>query len=257
MTPDSPTSPSAAASDQRGGGSPDTGLTFRPASSLQEVVEAWTLVYRSYLRSGLVRTNRWKLHTVPHAIQSHSVVICGHIQGLAVSTLSAYFDQRGGMGLPADEIYPNEVRALRDEGRRLMEIGLFADRREHIQRSVEALLELMRHVCYFGANFGATDGLIRVQPRHAPFYTRLLGFDQIGAEKPHPTVEGRATVLLHLDGYAKIEGDDLPRGLRHFKRSPLGAEAFAGRYVLDGRGIAGSPIEHYLQHTPEAAVSTG
>ena len=257
MTPDSPTSAAAARTRPRTGGLPDTGLTFGPASSIEQVIEAWTLVYRSYLRSGLVQTNRWRVHTVPHAIQSHSVVICGRIQELTVSTLSAYFDQSGGIGLPVDEIYPDEVAALRDDGRRLMEIGLFADRREHIQRSVDALLELMRHVCYFGANFGATDGLIRVQPRHAAFYTRLLGFDQIGAEKPHPTVEGRSTVLLHLDGYGKIKGDNLPRGLRHFKSHPLDSDAFAERYVLDGQGIAGSPIEQYLRHTTHAVVSTG
>jgi hypothetical protein len=48
-----------------------------------------------------------------------------------------------------------------------------------------------------------------------------------------------------------------PRNLPTHDFSPLDADAFAERYVLDGQGAAGSPIEQYLRHTTQAAVSTG
>ena len=225
---------------------PQTGLYFQPAASIGQVIEAWSLVYRSYLRAGLIPANPSRLHTVAHAIQPRSVVICGRIGGLTVSTMSGYFDRTDGPGLPLDRVYPDELADLRRDGRTLIEIGLFADRREHIERSVESLLELMRQVTYFAVGHGATDGIISVLPRHAPFYTRLLGFEPIGDVKTYSLVKDNPVVLLRLDWYAKINAEKLPRGLRYFRDNPLLPERFATRCVLDEAVVADSPIARYL-----------
>lgn len=233
-----------------------SGLHFEPASTLAEVEAAWELVYRSYLRAGLITPHPFRLHTVPHAVQPHSVVICGKIQCLTVSTLSGYFDQPAGLGLPLDKIYRDELDELRADGRTLMEIGLFADRREHLHRSVDAILELMRFVCYFGVTHGATDGIIGVHPQHAAFYTRLLGFEQIGEERPYETVNNNAALLLRLDWYRRIAEPTLPRGLGHFKVNPIAAEHFAGRAIVDQAGIRGTRIAEFLQGESAANTTT-
>ena len=226
------------------------GLSFQPAATLDQVIEAWTLVYCSYLRTGLIRSNPWRLHTVGQAIQPRSMVVCGRIGGLTVSTLSGYLDQPAPVGLPLDAVYPEELAALRADGRTLMEIGLFADRREHIERSIDALLELMRQVFYFGAAMSATDAVISVRPRHAGFYTRLLGFEQFGPGRPHPLVNGETVVLLHLDGYGKVEQASPPRGLRYFRNNPVSLDSFADRCVLTSGAVRNSVVEEYLRRSP-------
>lgn len=227
-----------------------SGLHFRPAGSQSEVLNAWALVYQSYVRTGLIPPNPHELHTVPHALQDRAVVICGRIRSLTVSTMSGYLDHPE-LGLPLDRVYPDEMAALRRDGRTLMEIGLFADRREHIERSIEALLELMRHVCYFGVTNGATDGIIGVHPHHAAFYVRMLGFEQIGREKSYSMVNDKPVILLRLDWYEKIRQIKPPRGLRYFRDNPLAADAFAGRAALQAEPIART-VAPLLRHIADA-----
>ena len=234
-----------------------TGLAFAAAQTLAEVVDAWTLVYRSYLQAGLIRSNPWRLHTVPQAIQPRAAVICGRIGELMVSTISGYVDQPDGAGLPLDAVYPDQLAELRREGRQLLEIGLFADRREHIERSIEALLELMRRVTYFGVTLGCTDGVVGVHPRHAPFYERLLGFERIGEEKTYSLVKDNPVVLLRLDWDGKISLPKPPRGLRYFRDNPISLEAFAQRFVLSKQAVAGTDLEQYLESATSGKIAVG
>ncbi len=228
-----------------------SGLRFAVATSLPQVIEGWSLVYRSYVAAGLIRPNPWRLHTVRHAVQDRSVVIGGEIGELTVSTISGYLDH-ADIGLPLDRVFPDELAALRRQKRTLMEIGLFADRREHIERSIEALLELMRNVFYFGVAVAATDAVISVRPRHAGFYTKLLGFTPIAGPKAHPLANDEPVMLLHLDGRRAMEHAQPSRGLRYFRENPIGVEAFNERFVLTDKAITGSDIERFLQ---DAAVT--
>lgn len=221
------------------------GLAFDVARTTDEVVEAWRLVYRSYLHAGLIGPNQAGIHTVRQAIGPTSAVICGRLNGLAVSTLTAYMDGRDG--LPLDKVYSDELQALRDDGNILLELGLFADRRDQLQRSIEALLELMRFGTYFGVCIGATRGVIGVHPRHVGFYTRLLAFDVIGPEKTYPMVKNHPVVLLQLDWYAKTKLKKPPRGIVHFMENPLTAEAFQSRAQFDSVSLACSAIGTYLR----------
>lgn len=221
------------------------GLQFSVAQSLEEVVEAWGLVYYSYLRSHLIKPNPSRIHTVPQAVLAdQSVVICGKIEGLTVSTMSAYHD--GEHRLPLDSVYAEELDELRASGRRLVEIGLFADRREKLHRSLEALLELMRWATYFGVHGGATDAIIGVHPHHAAFYTRLLGFEAIGPTRSYSTVNGAPVTLLRLDWYERIALPCPPRGLAHVLAAPLTADDFTHRYIPHMDELETSPVADYL-----------
>lgn len=235
---------------------PGAGLHFEPAATLPDVIDAWSLVYDAYFRAGLIRGNPYGVHTVKHAIQSNSTVIRGRIEGRTVCTISAYFDQPN-VGLPLDQVYPDELGSLRDQGRTLMEIGLFADRRKHIERSIEALLELIRQVYYFGVHFGTTDGVIGVHPRHAAFYRRMIGFEPIGEEKTYALVNDRPVVLLRLDWQDKCKQPHLPRGLRYFRDNPLPPQTYAQRCVLNEHRIAGSPIQQFIKQSADQYLAVG
>ena len=106
-------------------------------------------------------------------------------------------------GLLADKLYQHEIDILRSQGRRVCEITKLAFNPKY--SSKEALASLF-HLAYIYARniYHATDVLIEVNPRHAAFYEKRLGFKQIGEQRICPRVDAPA-VLLHasLDYGAK------------------------------------------------------
>lgn len=238
-SPESPVVPDVAAT-----GRPTSGLNFYVARTLPEVMEAWSVVYQAYRRDGLIDSNPYEIHTTPHAIGTQTAVMTSCIGPLAVGTISCYAD--GPMGLPLDLVYNAELQALRAQGRRLMEVGLFADRREHMSRSSEGLFELMRYVYHFGRYIGMDDGVIGVHPRHAPFYVRLVGFEKIGEICTYPTVKDRAVVLLRLD-FTRCEAfSPRPKALSYFIDNPVPAPIFDHRFRFNDPTLATSMVTRYL-----------
>lgn len=100
-------------------------------------------------------------------------------------------------GLLADELYRDEIDLLRGKKRRLCEITKLAFEPQY--SSKEAMASLF-HLAYIYADsiYRCTDMLIEVNPRHAAFYRRRLGFNQIGDTRTCRRVHAPA-VLLHID----------------------------------------------------------
>ena len=224
------------------------GLHFSIAQTIDDVVDAWGLVYREYLRGGLVSPNHAHVHTVPEAVGPQTAVILGRIGPVCASTLSAYLDTPEG--LPLDSVYGEELAALRDSGRRISEVGLFADRREKLVRSADSLFDLMRFAYYYCRHHGMDDIMIGVHPRHMPFYCRLIGFDMAGEERQYATVNDRPVILLRLDLRTCEQAERLPRGLKYFMNNPLPAEAFANKASLDEPAWRGTAIAAFLNRPP-------
>jgi hypothetical protein len=248
VSPPPPPALRSADRDGRASGSSEPvakGLCFDVAESVARVEQAWELVYKSYLREGLIDPNAARIHCVPEAIGPNTAVVQGRLGELAISTLSAYLD--GPLGLPLDSVYPDELKALRDQGKVLMEYGLFADRREHLFRSTDSLLELMRFATYFGVHLGVTDAIVGVHPHHVKFYTRLLAFDVIGPERNYSLVKEHPVILLRMDWHAKIKLGHPPRALAHFMAGPVTADAYEGRVRFDQETLVGSRIDQFLR----------
>lgn len=97
-------------------------------------------------------------------------------------------------GLLADGLYQREIDSLRSMGRRVCEISKLAFNPQY--SSKEALASLF-HLAYIYAHniHNATDVVIEVNPRHAGFYKRRLGFNQIGDTRNCPRVDAPAVLL--------------------------------------------------------------
>lgn len=113
----------------------------------------------------------------------------------ALATISVRFD--GLAGLAADELYREEVEAMRARGARLCEFTRLAVDPGPQSRE---LLAMLFHVAYMYARRlrECTDLLIEVHPRHEHFYGRMLGFRKAGSQRPCPRVGGAPAVLLWL-----------------------------------------------------------
>ena len=221
-----------------------TGLTYHVAQNLEEALIAWQLVYQAYRRKDLIESNLYRIHTASQAVGDHSVVIMGSHKPLVVSTLTALAD--GPKGLPLDRVYGQELDEMRNQGRVLIEVGLFADRRRHLARTAESLFQLMRYAYYYGVDRGMTDFVIGVHPRHARFYARSFGFNYVGQEKVYPAVNHRPVVLLRGNIQANLKLDPLHPALAYFVENSVDTKLFEERFRFESELVSGSLLEQYL-----------
>ena len=114
---------------------------------------------------------------------------------IPIGTMSVGLDSPEG--LYADEMYHEELEALRRQGRKICEFNRLAiDPAVKSKRIIASLF----HICYLypRALFGHTDGVLEVNPRHVRFYEKMLGFIQIGPERTCPRVHAPA-ILMRTD----------------------------------------------------------
>ena len=105
-------------------------------------------------------------------------------------------------GLLADALYGEEVDRLRGSDRVVCEVSKLAVDPDF--SSKELLINLFRVAHqYAREHFSASDAVIEVNPRHARYYQRWLGFRQLGKLRHCQRVDAPA-VLLHqeLEGFA-------------------------------------------------------
>lgn len=111
----------------------------------------------------------------------------------ALATITAGFD--GPEGLVVDDVYHEEIQALRQTGARIFELTKLAVDRNDQSRDV---LAMMFHVAYMYARRlrDCTHIVIEVNPRHVKFYQRMLGFNILGPERTCPRVGAPAVLLM-------------------------------------------------------------
>ncbi len=153
-----------------------------------------------------------------------------------IATLSLFCDSP--LGLPADKLYSEEICRLREDGHRVGEVGMLADRRRSLGRSMPVLMQMMKVLYYEARRMELSDLVITVNPKHAEFYSRMLCFRGYGPEKSYGAVNGAPAVLLRLDVFGvRPEHFRKERTARFFLRPlPEGAE-YQGDYRMRGEDL--------------------
>ena len=125
----------------------------------------------------------------------NKITLVAYLEDKVVGTLTLGLDSPGGMVV--DQLYKNEADQLRAQGRKICDVTKLAVDQDIKSKSV--LGALFHLSVIYGRNIHhATDFLIEVNPRHALFYQRMIGFVPFGEEKLCPRVNAPA-VLLKLD----------------------------------------------------------
>ena len=107
-------------------------------------------------------------------------------------TVSIGFDS--SHGLLCDQLYKADIDKLRVSGRKVCEFTKLAVNSSSV--SVPTLAALF-HVAFLYAYkiYGADDIVMEINPHHAMFYKRALGFQKIGDETMNPRVNAPALLL--------------------------------------------------------------
>lgn len=159
-------------------------------NTLKQRIKASTLIKRMYASRGYQTQNAAVFSTAPYQYTFEA-----RQAKQLVGTLTLTIDTH--QGLLADALYKTELDGLRKQQRKICEISKLAFAPNSGSKEVFAT---MFHIAYLYAArlHDAQDALIEVNPRHAHFYQRMLGFCQIGQKRTCPRVNAPA-ILLHLE----------------------------------------------------------
>jgi hypothetical protein len=164
--------------------------SIRVARSARQLRRASMLIERMYAWRGYQTETAASLELDPHRIVLEA---SGH--GCLFGTLTLGIDSDNG--LLADALYAPEIDVFRSAGHKVCELSRFA---VDPQCSSKQMLASLFQLAYLYARFDheVAHAFIEVNPRHAAFYKRMLGFRQLGDVRTCPRVDAPA-VLLHLD----------------------------------------------------------
>jgi hypothetical protein len=175
--------------------------------------KAHRLVYEQYLEKGYAQSRSSRAWVTLHDALPETIKLVVEREDEVVSTGTVVPDSQ--LRLPADEIYAGELAKLRNEGRCPAEvISLAAAGRAEDSRMTMVKLFAAIHAAARDL-LAATDLIITVNPRHMPFYRRILLFEQLGDVRACDKVAGAPAVLLRLrladaDRYVREAAEALP-----------------------------------------------
>jgi len=217
------------------------------AKSREEVIAAWQLVYRAYLIGGLIDPNPYLIHLVAEAVRPSTKVIVGKSNGVIISTATCYLDN--DLGIPLDHTHHHLLNGFREAGHKLMEVGLLAYECESTLKSINAMVELMRYILFYGIHAGATDLVFGVPPHRINLYKRYFAFDALGEVTGCPSANNNPMVLLRANIYANLELEPRPKGIKMLMDKPLSASEFKEGFCFDSDSFNGTVVAAYLAAT--------
>lgn len=165
---------------------------FKIADSTDELLNAYSLLYQEYLHAGYIKQNTNKILFTKHHLLPKTTVFVAKSGKTILSTATLVRDSKQ-FGLPMDELYGTELKKLRSDQRKILEVGSLASNRYQFTRSgIQNFTKLLFLYCVF---LDADDVCVMVNPKHVPLYKRLCDLEVFGKEKYYPKVNAPAVAL--------------------------------------------------------------
>jgi hypothetical protein len=219
-------------------------LNCQIASTLAERRQACRLVYQSYLTKGLIEPNQFGMRVTPwHLLPTTSTFVALEA-GRVIGTVTLIGD--AGLGLPMESIYPAEVEAARLAGLYVGEVSCLATRDTDFKEFLPIFVSLTRLMAQHARAHGMDQFLIAIHPKHARFYEKFMGFEQIGSLTEYPSVNNAPAVACCLD-FARIDRYR-PACWERFFGTPLPAADLAPQPMSDEELDYFGPMTELAEH---------
>ena len=186
--------------------------------SIDEIKEAFRLLYDTYISSGLQKPDHSLMKISFHNLLPISFLIIVKKNGKVCGTLTII--QESEDRLPINEIFNNEIGRIRKKDSLICELsGLAVDASLTNGESRTVLLSLFRKAFILGHDLlGCTDFCMMVNPRHCDYYQKEFNYEKIGQIRRYKKVNGAPAVPMRLN---LIEGAELfkisnPRLYKYF-----------------------------------------
>lgn len=161
-------------------------LTVEPAHTAERRQAANLLLQDRYGWRGYAGAH------IPDFDGTNHLPLVATAKGQSVGTLTVSLD--GPKGLGCEATFPDEVRALRDSGRRLCEFTRLAIHPEGGSR--QAIASLFQVAYLVATRLGEADSvMLEVNPRHVAYYQRIIGAAVLAGERFHERAQAPAVLL--------------------------------------------------------------
>jgi hypothetical protein len=176
-----------------------TSVHFGVANTTAVLDAAFRLVHGQYVWRGFMSAPHASGRRVNlrHALPATRVFVAQ--EGARVVGTATVF-QDSPLGLPMDDVFGDQLAAMRARGRRVAEVSALAmdgDRRAY---GLPVLMRLLRLVLLYSASVARLDDLcLVVRPQHASFYQQLGTCRVMGEPRDYEKVNIEGAVALHID----------------------------------------------------------
>ena len=170
------------------------GIRYKIASTQEELRHAFALLERSYVERGIAGSGQIRMKIL-NILPTTTTFIA--LRGDAVvGTVSLIEDSE--LGLPIEQVHPEDVARVRNRHRKLAEVGALA--LEKTERRSAISIMLFNMLYRWARNWRRVDDLlIGIHPSARHFYDAVLQFRRIGATRSYETLNGAASVPMVLD----------------------------------------------------------
>lgn len=172
-------------------------FTIKLANSIEERETVFRMAYQIYLEKGFIKENfnKWLVREYDFEKETAILVVKDKNKKI-VGSVTLVFD--GYSMLPAQKLYGEELHKMRESREKIVEISRLVIEPQY--RNSKEILVLLINYLFIYANLvqNYTCLAIEVNPRHKNYYKELLRFEEIGDEKPCPSVGNAPANLLYL-----------------------------------------------------------
>lgn len=175
-------------------------VLYKLADCREEREDAFRLIHDAYTKTGLMEPNTFGMRVTPFHLLPTTDVFLAYHENTPIYTMTLISDDE--MGLPLEDVYESEVSARRIEtGAYFAEVSCLASRQGYFSRSrmFQVFEQLVGLMFQSARENGVERLLIACHPRHARFYRRFLGFEQIGKERCYASVQDNPAVACEHD----------------------------------------------------------
>ncbi len=157
--------------------------------------KAYELIHSLYSKKGFTQKKDSDLWlSIYDALPETTTFVAENQKGCSEGALTVVFDSP--IGLPADELYKEEIDVLRNSGEQICEFVSLG-----ISNGVKSPLKILACLFYCAYVLAwrtrkSSDLVITVNPQHEDFYCRKILFEKIGPERNFAKVNGAPSVLL-------------------------------------------------------------
>lgn len=178
-------------------------VTFCEASSVEDYMSCFRLLHDVYVDAGFIRPSSIPLRIIPHHSDPESRVFMACLtdkqaENRPIYTASMFPDNE--QGLPMDEGFKQQVDVLRNQDRRLVEIGCLASDPLYRKgnKNIPMLVNRMLY-SYAIKTLHADDLLITTHPKYLKIYEDILLFEKIGEISSFSYVNNNPAVALRMN----------------------------------------------------------
>jgi len=178
-------------------------VIFCEASSVEDYMSCFRLLHDVYVDAGFIQPSSIPLRIIPHHSDPESRVFMACLtdkqaENRPIYTASMFPDNE--QGLPMDSEFKGQVDVLRNQGRRLVEVGCLASHPLYRKGNKNIPMLCNRMILTYAINtFQADDLLITTHPKYLKIYEDILLFEKIGEISSYSYVNNNPAVALRQD----------------------------------------------------------